>query len=249
VRGKTLFLVEDDVSMMTFIRESFQEEYTILEARTYSAAIGQIREHMDLAIIDYVLPDGNGLSLVPTMLSRKPSLPVILMTAYSHEAVILKALRAGVRDYIRKPFAVADLRMRVSDILGENTLNEHNEQTEIRKVKSRREFIMDSMSHYIEEHYMKDLTLHSLASMAGMDKFSFSRAFKDRNGESFVACLNRVRIKRAAELMKNNDLNITDIALYVGYGSVEHFSRIFRATFGAGPREYRKSLIKKTPSE
>lgn len=76
--------------------------------------------------------------------------------------------------------------------------------------------------------------------MACMNIYKFSKTFKERIGQSLPSYLNSIRIKKAAELLKNPDLSITEIAYFVGFGSVEHFIRIFKEVYGVSPKEYRR---------
>lgn len=75
-----------------------------------------------------------------------------------------------------------------------------------------------------------------------MNKFSFCRAFKGRFGRSFVSYLNSVRMRHAVELLRNPDLNVSEIALFLHYDCLEYFSRTFKKAYGMSPREYRKKI-------
>ncbi|MBI3754589.1 MAG: helix-turn-helix transcriptional regulator [Deltaproteobacteria bacterium] len=105
--------------------------------------------------------------------------------------------------------------------------------------------MMDSIGWHIEENYMKDFSLESLARRLGMNKFNFCRSFKERFGRGFVSYLNSIRVKNAAELLENPNLNITEIAYVVGYKSFTQFERAFKKIYNIPPREYRKRISKK----
>lgn len=231
---KTILLVEDDVVVIDIIKVFLEEKYNVLIASNYCSALKQIKSRIDLAIIDYKLPDINGLDILKAIRKVKPALPAIMITAYSSEDVIIKALRTGVADYIKKPFSPTYLMMRISEILGEKEGIGH-----FRNVGSMDEFIANGIAAYIEEKYMDDLILDKLAKMAGMNKYKFSKIFRERIGQSFPSYLNSIRVRSAAELLRNSDLRITEIAHFVGYESIVHFERVFRSRYGLSPREYR----------
>ncbi|OGW37990.1 MAG: hypothetical protein A2Y97_10055 [Nitrospirae bacterium RBG_13_39_12] len=237
---KNILLVEDDTMVRTMIMDALEKEYNVFEASGYSEAVEQLGHQIDLALIDYVLPDSDGFELLKKIREVKPALPAIIMTAYSNETLVIKALRTEVADYIKKPLEIAYLRKRLSEILGGKENYDISES-----VESREEFILDAITAHIEENYMKDLTLNKLASMACMNRFKFCRSFKERAGQTFTSYLNRIRVKNAAELLKNHNLNITDIAFFVGYKNIVHFDRVFRAFYGVAPSEYRKKVSKK----
>jgi YesN/AraC family two-component response regulator len=157
------------------------------------------------------------------------------MTGYGSESVVIKALREGVTDYIKKPLSFSYLMKRLSEILGRNLGN-----TFWKDIVSREEFIMDGIAAYIEDRSMEDLNLDKLARIVCMSKFSFCRAFKSRFGLSFISYLNSIRVKKAARLLDDPNLTITEIATFVGYDSVAHFGRVFKKVYGVSPREFRK---------
>jgi YesN/AraC family two-component response regulator len=234
---KNILLVDDDATIRDLIKDALKKEYNILEASGYSEAVKLFKYPIDLALIDYVLPDSDGFEVLKAIRDVKPALPAIIMTGYSNENVVIKALRTEVADYIKKPVKLAYLRRRLSEILGGKESNRNSEG-----VESREEFILDGIAAYVEEKYMKDLTLDKLASMACINRFKFCRDFKKRFSQTFTSYLNTIRVKNAAELLKNPNLNITEIAYFVGYKSVIHFDRVFRAVYGISPREYRKKI-------
>ncbi|GAB4410792.1 MAG: hypothetical protein OHK0032_06590 [Thermodesulfovibrionales bacterium] len=238
---KSILLVEDDADVRDIIRFVLERNYNVLEASRYSEAIGYLSKPLDLALIDYILPDHDGFELLKAIRKVKPTLPAIIMTAYSNETVAIKAVRAGATDYIKKPLSLISLMRKVSEILGEKIDTGHREDE---TVESRDEFIMDGIATYIEEKYMEGLTLDKLAAMAGMNKFRLCRAFKGRFGQTFKSYLNSVRIKNAAELLKSPDLSISEIAYIAGYGSIVHFERIFKERYGISPVEYRRKRSK-----
>ncbi len=240
---KNILLIDDDNVVRDMIKDSLQKEYNVIEASTYTDVMDLLDNHIDLALIDYVLPDADGFDVLQTLRASKPALPAIMMTGYGNESVVIKALRTEIVDYMKKPLKLSYLKKRLSEILGGR---ENNKQYEI--VNSRDDFILDGIVSHIEEKYMKHITLEKAASMACMNKFKFCRAFKERYGQTFISYLNSIRVKNAVELLRNNNLSITEIAYFVGYGSIVHFDRVFRSVHGISPREYRKTKSNSSPN-
>jgi YesN/AraC family two-component response regulator len=236
MKRKTILLVEDELVVREMIRGALEREYDVLEASTYSEAVSQLTHHIDLALIDYALPDRDGLEVLKAIREAQPTLPVILMTGYGSEHMVIKALRVGVTDYIKKPLSFSYLMKRLSDILGMNPGTPF-----WRDPVTREEFVMDGIAAYIEERSMEDLSLDKLARMVCMSRFNFCRAFKGRFGMSFISYLNSLRVKKAARLLEDSHLSITEIATFVGYESVTHFGRVFKAVYGETPTAFRRS--------
>ena len=234
MKRKAILLVEDEAVVRDMIRGALEREYDVLEASTYSEALRQLTHHIDLALVDYSLPDGDGFEVLKAVREARPSLPFILMTGYGSEHVVTKALRVGVTDYIKKPLSFSYLMKRLSELLGMNLGNTFWKDT-----VTREEFIMDGIAAYIEDRSREDLNLDKLARMVCMSRFNFCRAFKVRFGLSFISYLNSIRVKKAARLLDDPNLTITEIATFVGYESVSHFGRVFRKVYGVSPTAFR----------
>lgn len=211
-----------------------RDQYDVIEAPSYAEAVRQAHRNIDLVVVDYVLPDRDGLQVAEALRRTRPGLPVILMTAYGSEDVAVRALRAGVTDYIRKPFRPAYLKDRISAIL----------EGECRVTGDADACCqpLNGIGDYIREHYMEDLSLTSLARMASVSKFRFCRLFKERFGVSLVTFVHRIRIRIAQELLRNQNLTVSEVAYFVGFKTVGHFERVFKDLHGASPREYRRKI-------
>jgi YesN/AraC family two-component response regulator len=233
---KTVLLVEDDSIIREIVRSAFEREYNILEASACSAAMKLLKDPIDIAVIDYMLPDGDGFDVLEAIRKVKPELPVIMMTAYSSEDVAIRALRAGATDYVKKPLVLTYLRRKVGDILAGAEGGDP-----AGTCLTREQFLLDGVAAFIDNNFSADLTREMLAEKVCMNKSKFSKAFNERFGKSLRSYLNDIRMKKAADLLRNRDLSIGEIAFSVGFGSVEHFIRVFKETYGMSPREYRTS--------
>ncbi len=237
-KKRGILVVEDDGLFRGLIRGALDCHYDVFEAATAEEATGHFNSPVDVALVDYSLPDGNGFDVLQAFREVKPNLPVIIMTAYSTERLAIKAFRIGVADYLKKPFSFSYLRGKLSEVLEGKRGGEFSENEEYGEL-----FAMESVVAFIEENYMKKLGRDELAEKACMNRYKFSRLFKEKFGKNIKSYLNGVRIQRAAELLNNPDLSVTEVAFSVGYGSVPHFYRVFREAFGLSPREYRETLM------
>ena len=234
---KSLLLVDDDAVIRDVIKSALNNDYHVFEASTYLDAMKFPFQSVDLAIVDYILPDRDGFEVLQSLRNRNPALPVIIMTGYGDEDVIIRALRKNVTDYIKKPVNLQYLRERVSDILGDEKGREDD------ALPSYKRSHLDIIAKHIQENYMGELTLDKLARLACMNRFSFCRAFKERFSQSFISYVNSIRLKNAGELLKDSRTSITEIAFSVGYRNSGHFNRVFKAVYKMSPREYRRKMI------
>ena len=112
---KTILIVDDSV-VRNLLRDTLEVDYHVLEASTLQDVIDQITNPIDLALIEFILPDSYGSEVFNTIRKAKPKMPVI-MTGHI-EKPALRAL--GKVDYIKKPFRLVHLRQRVSETLKGN---------------------------------------------------------------------------------------------------------------------------------
>ena len=102
---------------------------------------------------------------------------------------------------------------------------------------------VEQIHRYIEQSYHENITLTALAEQYRMDASYLSRIFSQKYGETIIAFLTRIRMEKAAELMKDQDKKLETISFLVGYDDYNYFSRVFRKKMGCSPREYRNNLV------
>jgi AraC-like DNA-binding protein len=90
----------------------------------------------------------------------------------------------------------------------------------------------------VAANYETPRSLAEIAASVGMSPFYLSRTFSRLTGETIPMFLRRVRIERAAELLRAGTHNVTEAAFAVGYSSLGHFARAFADIFGATPAGY-----------
>lgn len=132
---------------------------------------------------------------------------------------------------------VQELRKLVSDILLK-LLNENKSLAE----KTEEELALD-IKTYIDMHPAADLSLETVSSKCFMSKFKLSRLFKSYIGENYWDYVIRIRMTRAAYLLKHSNLKMYEIAEAVGYDAVTHFSSSFKKFYSVSPSEYRTNGI------
>lgn len=94
---------------------------------------------------------------------------------------------------------------------------------------------------YIRENYDKDLNMAVVSNHISMNYSLFSFAFKQYTGTNFVNYLKEIRMEKAKELLGKTDLRIVEISRKVGYENEKHFMKIFKASCGVSPTEYRRN--------
>lgn len=91
----------------------------------------------------------------------------------------------------------------------------------------------------INLHFNEKLTLSGVAEKIYISPHYLSKAFKDELSESFSMCLNRIRTEKAKILLKNDEKELKEIALAVGYDDQSYFSKVFKKLTGYSPKQYK----------
>jgi len=119
--NKTIIFAEDTMHIAQLLKFKLEKEgFTLIHfASGEGVTDGVIKYNPDLVLLDIMMPVKDGLTVLKE-LKNNPSIagiPVILLTANAHEEYVLKGLQLGATDYILKPFASAELILRIKNIL------------------------------------------------------------------------------------------------------------------------------------
>lgn len=102
--------------------------------------------------------------------------------------------------------------------------------------------VCDKIAAYIQAHYGEELSLSGIAEAFDMNYFYLSSMFKQHFRVSYTEYLTKVRLKKAAELLRTTGLMVYEIAQKVGYNDVKYFTRLFKKEYLETPERYRKGL-------
>ncbi|NLL72364.1 MAG: AraC family transcriptional regulator [Clostridiales bacterium] len=140
---------------------------------------------------------------------------------------------------LREP-ALYSLLIKMFVILGRKYMKKGNIIPNV-KISKQREYIekFNIIFDYINENYMEEISLETIANVAGFSKYHFSRLFKQFTDMSFYDYLNQRRVKEAEKLLLNPTLSITEVAMGSGFSSISTFNRVFKSFKECTPTEFR----------
>jgi len=200
---------------------------------------------IDVVLTDIKMPIMNGLELAKELSARKLNLKVVFLSGYREFDYAREALMYGVKSYIVKPSKFDEIYaefLKIKSELDNLAIPKKDSfQTDLTQDKfNYYEQIIIIVKTYIDQHY-SSATLDTAAGLAHLSPFYLSNLFKKKTGENFSEYLTKVRMKKAAELLKDISLKFYQISDLVGFSNPKNFTRCFKKYYGKTPKEYRNS--------
>jgi DNA-binding response OmpR family regulator len=114
-----ILIVEDEPNMVAGLRDNFEYEgYEVIAAPDGVVGLERaLNEAPDLVILDVMMPRMSGLDVCKQLKSKRPSVPIIMLTARGQEVDKVVGLELGADDYVTKPFSIRELLARVKAVL------------------------------------------------------------------------------------------------------------------------------------
>jgi response regulator of citrate/malate metabolism len=120
-----LILIVEDNDFMKRILMDCLKGYSCISAKTLQNAMELFDEHMpDIVFLDMLLPDGNGLDMVATMIEKKNKVFIFIVSGEDMRKVSSKAMALGVKAYITKPYSKEQIDQCMKKFLSENYFGE-----------------------------------------------------------------------------------------------------------------------------
>jgi len=246
----TLLIIEDNDELRAFIRQSFSELYSILEAENGRAGLALVLDQMpDLVISDVMMPEMDGLELCRRMKTdlRINHIPVILLTARAAYIHQVNGLEKGADAYLTKPFSIQVLELNVKNILATKEAQKKRFSAEL--VLSPASFLSDAASadekflrklmDLVEAHLDDpDFDVTAISQEIGMSKTVLYKKVQALTNLTIADLIKSVRLKSAAALLEQNKTGIAEIAFAVGFSDRKYFSKEFKKLYKVSPSEY-----------
>jgi DNA-binding response OmpR family regulator len=243
-----ILIVEDNSELREFLSDYLSPDYQILNAENgYEGLKICQSENPDLVISDVMMENMDGIQFCKSLKSTPEisHIPVILMTALASVENKLTGYKVGADDYITKPFEPELLKIRVKNILGNiqkakmgfrNNLNVSAKELTISKID---EDFMQQVILLLEKNIdNSEFDIDSFCKNIGVSSSQLYRKIKSITGLSPNEFIRTYRLKKAAHLITESNLNISEIAYKVGFNDALYFSKCFKKQFGTTPSLY-----------
>lgn len=233
-----LLIADDEAVVRDFIRSMVIRENLpvsrILEAANGLEAVRLAREGKpELALLDIRMPGLNGLEAGADIIRNHPETKVYVMSAYDEFDYARTAFKAGVTDYLLKPVRPAQ----IVDIINLTAGLERQKAAGAANVRPR---LVQAVADYVEARLDQPLPLDEIAKAVFVSPCHLSRKFKSQAGCSLTAFIQDRRLSRAADLLRQTESPVTEIAGLVGFVNPSYFATCFKNALGQTPQQYRK---------
>jgi AraC-like DNA-binding protein len=162
---------------------------------------------------------------------------------------MLKGLQSGVDQYLTKPFSLSILKQSISSLLFNREKLRYYYTNNIYRVEPESRFgnqeqlFITKMNNIIKMNIEDPkFSVEDLADKLSVSRVQLYRKVKAIIGINISDHINNVKLEKAAELLKSNKMNISEIAYSLGFSSPNYFSTAFKNKFGISPKEFKSSL-------
>ncbi|GAB3948811.1 hypothetical protein GCM10028805_24060 [Spirosoma harenae] len=248
-----VLVVEDNAELRRFVVDYLAKTYQVITAENGLIGLQKAQDQIpDLIISDVMMPGIDGFELVERLKANECTshIPVVLLTAKSSYDSRMKGLGVGADDYLGKPFSLAELRLRINNVLQTrqnwqcwltNRTGEAGQTTTADPQLNREDKFLTRMRQIVLDHLnVQTMDVDWLADQASMSRAQLHRKLTALTTLSPNRFIHRVRIEKAAELLRTGELNVAQIAYSVGYSSPSHFTKVFREHFGYAPTKVKE---------
>jgi len=244
----SILIVEDDSIMISFISRQLSKSFNVFTASNGKEALELMEcNNVMLVVSDIMMPEMDGIALCNAIKTdiRFSHIPVILLTAKTGIQSKIEGMQIGADSFIEKPFSPKYLIACISNLLDgrerlrkqfaasptEDTSSIATTQTDI--------VFINKVNEIIEANYMNsDFSMDDLALDLGMSRSSFYRKISGVLDMTPNDYLRLVRLKRAAKLLQNVNVRVSEVCYIVGFNSPSYFAKCFQKQFGFTPKDF-----------
>ncbi len=245
-----LLIVEDNKDVVRYLSSCLEDHYQLEISYNGAEGIATALELVpDLIISDVMMPEKDGYELCETLKEDVSTshIPIILLTAKGDLDSKIKGLKYGADAYLAKPFKEEELLVRAEQLI---------QQRQKLRDKYSSSFDLDrpvSESIDPEEQFLQKIRDFVLAHLQD-ETYSIQRLCRDLQvsrtqlhmklkaltGKPTSHVIRDIKLRKARQLLRETDLNISEIAYQSGFSRLSYFTKVFTETFHQTPSEYRK---------
>jgi len=243
-----LLIIEDNEDFRFYLKDNLKNAYRILEASDGKEGWEKlIAYNPDLVVTDLMMPVMDGLQLMRKIRTdnRFKQLPVILLTARTNHNDELESIEAGADAYIPKPFSFEILESRIKNLLEKRRRTSQSASgkieitpTSVNLASSDEKLIQKALQMVEKNMDNPDFSVVELSREMGMSRVHLYKKLTALTDKTPIEFIRLIRLKRAAQLLRDSQLSISEIAYKVGFNNPRYFSRYFKQEYNLLPSRF-----------
>lgn len=249
-----ILIVEDNTDVRSYLKSIFIENYIVLEAENGKEGLDLAMEEVPSIIIsDIMMPIMDGIKMTKSLKVnvRTSHIPIILLTARTSLIFRVEGLENGADDYITKPFNAQELLLKIRNAINarkklQKLFTDNDtlviEPKKVTLTSSDEVFIQKALDSIETNMSNSEYGVEDFGRDVGLSRMQLYRKLKAMTGQSANEFIRSVRLKRAAQLIEQNELTVAEVTYRVGFSDLQYFRSCFKKQFGLNPSEYGKSV-------
>lgn len=252
-RNITILFVDDDPEIGNYVKRELGKWYRFDFAPNGKEAYKMLLvRRYDIVITDVMMPVMDGIELLREIKKNYTisDIPVVLLTSKSEVSTRLEGLKRGADTFLAKPFSMEELHVVIDNLVdnvrrlkgkftGVQMQEDHVEDVQ---VEGNDELFMERVAKCVNERYSdSEFSTEEWAQMVGVSRAHLHRKVKLLAGISPGDFLRNIRLEKACRLLKENKVNISQVAYSVGFANQPTFSLVFKRRYGISPKEFAMS--------
>ena len=249
-----VLVVDDDVEIGEYISQELGTYYRITAVTNAREALRLLlgtepEKQFDLVVSDVMMPEMDGFTMLRMIKTNMniSHIPVVMLTSKSDVANRLEGLEKGADAFLAKPFDMDELHVTINNLISKNLrlkgkysgTQQQKDKVVETNVKGNDEALMERIMKVVNEHMSdSDFNVELLTKEVGISRAQLHRKMKEMTGLPVSEFIRNIRLEQAVRLLKEQKINVTQVAYSVGFSNLAHFSTVFRKQFGVSPTEY-----------
>ena len=248
--GKRILVVDDDEEIRNYICLELGKYYKFGTATNGKEALSELLAgNYDLVVSDVMMPEMDGFTMLRMIKTNMniSHIPVIMLTSKADVGNRLEGLERGADAFMAKPFDMKELHLTIDNLINNRQrlkgkfsgAQQQADKIEQKEVKGNDEILMERIMKAVNKNLSdSDFNVDMLTQEVGISRAQLHRKMKEMTGISTSEFIRNIRLEQAARLLKEQKINVTQVAYATGFSNLAHFSTVFRKHFGVSPSEF-----------
>ena len=241
-------VVDDSADMLEFLKDGLSNDFHVITAQNGKIALKLLSSIKPVIILtDLMMPEMDGIELCRQLKASHDhvAIPIIILTAKHDVSDKVEGLTIGADDYITKPFNLQLLLLRMKKLVEltkrgavRTLIDPEPDHISITPLDER--LVGKAVKFVVANIKRTDLSVEELSSHLGMSRVHLYKKLKAITGKTPIEFIRILRLKRGAQMLRESQLNISEIAYQLGFNNPKYFSKYFKEEYGIMPSDYQK---------